>query len=144
MLTKNGCDWDEETCQRAAANGHFQIVKYAHKNGCPWDESTCFFAAVNGDLNILKYARENGCLWQDSVFYAAASNEFLDILQYANPSDCAGKEAFGRLEALVAAHENCCPQKDTRCGHGKCLRTFDVRYWDVAHHCPHRVAEMNY
>ena len=31
---EKGCPWDEETCSKAAYNGHLD----AHENGCPWDE----------------------------------------------------------------------------------------------------------
>ena len=61
VLHKNGCPWNEETCEGAAYYGHLECLKYAHENGCPWDAWTCSEAALNGHLECLKYAHENGC-----------------------------------------------------------------------------------
>jgi len=30
-------EWDEETCEEAASNGHPEVLKWACENGCPWD-----------------------------------------------------------------------------------------------------------
>ncbi len=38
LLRKQGCPWDEVTCEAAAYGGHLECLKYLHKNGCPWDE----------------------------------------------------------------------------------------------------------
>ena len=42
---ENGCDWNEETCDDAALNGHLECLKYAREHGCPWNEETCTHAA---------------------------------------------------------------------------------------------------
>ena len=72
----DGCPWDEETCENAAAGSHVECLKYAYLfffprkrdkkkilNGCPWDSSVCDAAAVywEDDKEKLKYAYENGC-----------------------------------------------------------------------------------
>ncbi|CAB9527009.1 ankyrin repeat protein (Partial), partial [Seminavis robusta] len=44
----------------AAANGHLEILKYAHENGGPWDERTCTKAAQEGHFKILQYALKHG------------------------------------------------------------------------------------
>ena len=53
------CCWNETACANAAANGHFETLKYLHKNGCQWDERSCASAAAEGHFEILKYLREN-------------------------------------------------------------------------------------
>ena len=41
LLHNNGCSWIEETCVKAAWNGHLECLKYLHENDCPWD-ATCY------------------------------------------------------------------------------------------------------
>ena len=50
------------------------MLKYLHENGCPWNEEVCEEAAANGDLDILKYARENGCPWDGRTWQNAAES----------------------------------------------------------------------
>ncbi len=58
---KNGYSWNKRICEEAAYNSHLDCLKYAHENGCPWDEKTCASAVKNRELDCLKYAHENGC-----------------------------------------------------------------------------------
>jgi hypothetical protein len=51
----------------AAANGHLEVLKYAHENGCPWNQTMCSEAARNGQLEVLKYGHEDGCPWPADV-----------------------------------------------------------------------------
>ncbi|CAN0438640.1 unnamed protein product, partial [Ectocarpus fasciculatus] len=47
-------------CEKAAYNGHLEVLQWARNNGCPWDEKTCSWAAGNGHLEVLQWARNNG------------------------------------------------------------------------------------
>ncbi len=49
----NGCEWDEETCCRAALGGHLEVLKWARANGCRWNEDTCSYAAHDSHLEVL-------------------------------------------------------------------------------------------
>ena len=31
----NGCDWNAETCEKAAEEGHLAVLQWARANGCP-------------------------------------------------------------------------------------------------------------
>ncbi|MDA9099060.1 hypothetical protein N9L76_09015 [bacterium] len=42
------CPWDYETWNRAAREGHLEVLQWARANGCPWDEYTCGAAACGG------------------------------------------------------------------------------------------------
>ncbi len=55
----NGLKW-QRICGRKGAIGLFEIC--AHENGCEWNENTCEKAAMNGHLACLKYACDNKCL----------------------------------------------------------------------------------
>jgi hypothetical protein len=44
-------------------SSHLDVLKWARKNGCEWDELTCQNAAQGGHLDVLKWARKNGCEW---------------------------------------------------------------------------------
>ena len=110
---ENGYCWNEYVCDRAAANGHLEVIKYLHENGCPWNEYSCYRAAGNGHLEILKYLHENGCPWDSDSCYAAVDNDHLEILKYLHENGCPwDKNAFysaaenGHLEILKYMYEN--------------------------------------
>ena len=42
----NGCDWDADTCQAAAAGGHLAVLQWVRANGCPWDRGGCLGTTV--------------------------------------------------------------------------------------------------
>ena len=111
-----GCPWDEETCRKAAANGHLECLKYARENGCPWNKKTCEAAALNGCLECLQYLHENGCPWDKQTCISAAKNGHLDCLKYAHENGCPWNERTcseaarnDHFECLKYAHENGCP-----------------------------------
>jgi len=60
-LRENGCDWNKETCEAAAENGHLSCLQWAKENGCDWGEETCEPTFLNGHFSVLQGARENGC-----------------------------------------------------------------------------------
>lgn len=53
----------DQTCQIAAQNGYFDILKWARQVGCPWNYLICQEAARRGHLEILQWARLQGCEW---------------------------------------------------------------------------------
>jgi hypothetical protein len=60
-LRSIGCAWDVYACTQAAANGHYDTLRWLHEQGCPWDEREVFVdVARNGCTNILAYFTEQG------------------------------------------------------------------------------------
>ena len=74
----NGCEWDAETCTKAAAEGHLEVLQWARANGCDWlPEDTCSYAAHGGHLEVLQWARANGCPWNRETADSALSSLWL-------------------------------------------------------------------
>ena len=78
----------DRVCSLAAKYGNLNCLKYLHENGYPWDKWTCHGAAHNGHLNCLKYAHENGCPWDEETCRLAALNGHLNILKYLHENGC--------------------------------------------------------
>ena len=57
----NGCEWDSQTCEKAAGGGHLGVLQWARANGCDWDSRTCSRATEGGHTEVLQWARANGC-----------------------------------------------------------------------------------
>lgn len=64
-------DWDEHTCEAAAAHGHLEMLQYLREprnigggqaHQCPWSVTVMSSAAQNGDLDMLQWAYYNGLL----------------------------------------------------------------------------------
>lgn len=72
-------------CNKAAANGHLNILKWArsHEQKFPWSSLTCALAAMNGNMDILEYAISNKCPYDVSLCVSAAKSGNLDLLQWA-------------------------------------------------------------
>jgi hypothetical protein len=85
-----GCPWDEQTCARAAAGGHLDVLMWARENDCPWDEKTCSEAARGGFLKVLQEARGQNppCPWDKWTCAYAAAGGHLDVLKWARDHDC--------------------------------------------------------
>jgi len=67
----------------AAEKGHLGVLKWARKNGCPWDELTCEYATGNGHLDVLKWARDNGCLWhRHTCLVYAITNDHSELAKW--------------------------------------------------------------
>ena len=76
------CDWDANTCRRAAEGGFLEVLQWARENGAEWDGRTCFEAAKNNHLGVLQWARANGCPWNRVHFSTIVCRE------YPSPSHC--------------------------------------------------------
>lgn len=60
--------------ERAALNGHLEVLQWARDNQCLWTEWPCAIAAQNGHLEVLQWARDNQCLWTEWPRAIAAAN----------------------------------------------------------------------
>ena len=59
---KNGCPWNEDTCNSAARSGHLAVLQRVYDNGCPMNSNLmCINAEYSGYLAVLKWARKNCC-----------------------------------------------------------------------------------
>ena len=70
--------------EKAAANGHVNILKYLYEHGCIWDlECYSIAASRNGHLEVMKYLTSTECpLDYDECSVNAAANGHVEILQY--------------------------------------------------------------
>jgi hypothetical protein len=93
---------DEETCARAAENGHLKCLQFAHENGCPWNEETFSYAAKNGHLDCLEFLYEKNCPWDEETCARAAENGHLKCLQFAHENGC----PWDKNECLKLAIKN--------------------------------------
>ena len=50
----------ERFCAQMALNGNFGLLQFLRGELCPWNKETCESAAANGHLECLKYAHRNG------------------------------------------------------------------------------------
>lgn len=63
-LHEFGAPWDTRVCVAAATSGYLGLLKYARENGCPWDVDEVMRGALaNGHLDILLYAHTHGGRW---------------------------------------------------------------------------------
>jgi hypothetical protein len=95
----NIVDWNVDTCDFAAMNGHLSALRYLHENGCPWDSNTCHYAAEHGHLPALQYLHENGCPWGSGTCSYAAGRKHWDCLQYMVDNKCPGWEWYAKRHA---------------------------------------------
>ena len=97
---ENGCDYDIDIANIAAANGHLDCLIYLHEEEHLWYGRTCSAAAENGHLDCLIYLHENGhldcliylhengCPWDQETTHFAVYNSRLDCLKYAIENGC--------------------------------------------------------
>ena len=84
----------------AAILGSVRLLKWARENNIvDWNVDTCDFAAENGHLSALQYLRENGCPWNSDTCGCAAKHERWDCLQYAVDNKCPDWEFFAKVHA---------------------------------------------
>ena len=75
--------------QLAAVFGQLEALVFARRNGCPWDERTCNYAVAEGHLDVLMFAHENGCPWSVVTRDTAVENLAVDeILECLNENGC--------------------------------------------------------
>jgi hypothetical protein len=140
---KRSCKRDFQSCKKSAANGHFEILQWAHVNGCPWYEDTCANAALSGRLEILQWVRSNGCKWnEDTCTYAAEFGHF-EILQWAqvngcpwNEGTCCGAAVCGNLKMLQWARACGCPWDATTCSRAAANGHTEILQWAHVNGCP--------
>ena len=58
-------DWEQNfqgyLCEKAAARGDVEVLKWLRAEGCPWGETVCANAADGGHLEVLKWLWAEGC-----------------------------------------------------------------------------------
>lgn len=54
-LYSQGCEWDHSVAFAAAKYSHLVPLKYLVGKGCPYAKNSCDVAAANGDYQILKF-----------------------------------------------------------------------------------------
>ena len=73
--------------EKAAMNGHVNVLQWCRENGCPWDDATCYYAANGGHLNVLQWCLESGCPWRkDECRSIADSCDHFHVVQWIDES----------------------------------------------------------
>ena len=125
MKCYEGCNWNADTSASAAANGHFNCLKFAYENGCPVDSYTFEYAAEYGQIECLRYLIENCCEYisreiGEVLCANAAKNGHIKCLELLHEEEmrwasttcvCAAECAlkYNQVECLKYAYENGCP-----------------------------------
>jgi hypothetical protein len=137
------CRWDSEFCSKSAANGHFEILQWAHANGCQLHERASAYAARSGRLEILQWVRSNGCPWDAFTCSCAAANGHLEILQWAhvngcpwNEDTCRGAAECGNLKMLQWARARGCPWDEDTCAMAAAYGHLEILQWAHVNGCP--------
>lgn len=120
--SQNGCGCDLQTLERAALNGHSNIIKYAftREPPCPMGKYILSNAATYGDLNMVKYLHGNGCALNPMAPISAAGRGHLEIVKYMHENkfpwddSVAGWAAlYGYLNIVKYIYENGCPYDES-------------------------------
>jgi hypothetical protein len=108
------CEWDEWTINTAACKGNLEMLKYYFSNGCPCDvEESCKRAAVNGHLDCVRFLFDKvepsrkteveaaglatGAGHVEILKYIVEERKISDVAKFA----CAGNAAWnGQLDCL--------------------------------------------
>jgi hypothetical protein len=82
------CKLCNSVCSYAAKGNQFNILKWSIEiKKCRWNRYVVFFAAANGNFEIFKYAIENQCPYEIGCFEAAAIYGHFNILEYIKNND---------------------------------------------------------
>jgi hypothetical protein len=124
----------DDVCEKAAKNGHFDCLVYAHTHGCKITTRAIQKAASRGHLNCLTYICEHidPALIPENICSGASTADCLKYLHQKgfafDRSTAINAALYGRLDSLVYACENGCEISDYICtyaaqgGHLDCLK----------------------
>lgn len=86
LSTFFGCPWDA-SCAASACN--LEVLKYLHENGCPWNWEAYEYAAAYGNVDMIEYLHDNGCPWMgyDACCCQRRPPEYAEILARQRVSD---------------------------------------------------------
>jgi hypothetical protein len=73
---------DEESCARAAREGHFEILQWLRSVDTPWCAKTCDGASWGNHIEVLRWARAQGCPWYDDICLVACREGHLKMLKF--------------------------------------------------------------
>ena len=90
----------EMLCAAAAANGNFEVLRWALEHGCPCGVYTFGSAAGGGHLAIMRFLRERECPWTRVTCAKAAGRGQLAALQWLIEEGCPWDSRVGERAAL--------------------------------------------
>ena len=111
-------NWCKNTCESAAKNGHFELLKWVRSKGCSWDiqtSATAFkYGLETGKFEMFDWVFEHGCEMDfQSMCIGCAIYGNLEKLQWAiidmkcefySPVICAHAAKKGHLHILQWMH----------------------------------------
>lgn len=137
-----GCHWSGR-CDKAASNGHTDVLRYAREQGLQGHDVACRFAALGGHVDTLRYACENGWPTYVMTSWSAARGGHLDALKYIRESGgewdagtTLAAASNGRVGCLDYLLKNGCPGFDTACDAAAGEGRMRALRWLRARGCP--------
>lgn len=86
-----------ELCIFAAANGHVDVLQYAHEQACHLLPEILAHAGFGGHVRVFAWAEARGLPWRCTELCTfAAAHGHLDVLQYAHERGCPYEAAVRR------------------------------------------------
>ena len=142
--------WDQQTCDMAAARGHFGCLEFAFNRNCPFSSGGLYAAARNGHYICVEFMlMQNGMdnAWQRDRCKAcdhAATGGHIRVLQLLREfripwgsSTASSSAAGGHLDCLQYLAEERCPVDYESCFyHAACGDHVDVLRWIMARWTP--------
>jgi Ankyrin repeats (many copies) len=130
-LHSEGCPWPSELLERAASDGHFELVRWCYDHGCRWNSDeilyyaaksgnikllawvlqqpglelsadTMIAAAVGGHIAMCQYLRTQQCPWSAQTTYIAGRNARVDVLRWLMDNGCPWDKRNLRLAAVTS------------------------------------------
>ena len=143
--------WNQQTCDLAAARGHFRCLEFAFNRNCPFSSAGLNGAARNGHYICVEFMlMQNGMdnAWQRDRCKAcnhAAAGGHIRVLQLLQEfkipwgsTTADGSAAGGHLDCLQYLAEVGCPVDYESCfHHAACGDHVDVLRWIMTQWAPH-------
>jgi hypothetical protein len=64
FLHAEGVEWTSDCCEKAAAAGNLEALRFMHEHDCPWNRATVRTAAAeNGSIEVMSYLQQEGLLY---------------------------------------------------------------------------------
>eukprot|EP00953_Heterococcus_sp_UTEX-ZZ885_P038813 19911-Heterococcus_DN1.PRE.2 len=64
FLHAEGVEWTAECCEKAAAAGNVEVLRFMHEHDCPWNRAAVRTAAAqSGSIEVMSYLQQEGLLY---------------------------------------------------------------------------------
>ena len=95
FLDEIGCTWNPSIYEHVCKTGQLECLKFIYSKGkCIKSGISCFISTVNGHLKCLKFLHEKRFKWGPYILQTALSHKNFECLIYAIENDCPGWEEY--------------------------------------------------